>query len=542
MVQGQGLFVRYNSTAHILGAMFITISWLKPNGEVANIVMSGDLGNNTKENPYQPLLNHRKSIQGYPDAIVVESTYGDKLRDSKFASHDNRISELKSIIQKVVFDEKSLLVIPTFSLQRSQEVLLDLYCIFQKYFRDESDCLSPLFINNPNNEIFKNNCWNLETNNMLKSALGSVNNQNILEWESAIIEVDKNLFTFTEDASFTIKDIENLLFKTKQPYPVSIVLDSKLSREMSPIFRSELVRRNADNPNTLYWRNPLMMQRLELESEEQVDDVINKLYPPETEKSSYGFPMGMHYIKYRDNFDLPKHSSLNKQGQILITGGGMCNGGPILEHLVTLSNSTIPSVILLNGYMTKGSIGNKLLQISNAQAENSSIPFEFLEIGDNKIPVNNFSPRIIQLQGYYSGHADQKGILDFIFNISDVNKQEQVNKKTTVFINHGVNSTRKVLKKVIEETNCQQVDGCRQVANVELPTDSNNWYDLNEMQWIVLENESQTDKYLRQILDEQRQTNALLQMIVTIQKKQDVKSYANFNSDNKEKNQKKRNK
>lgn len=65
--------------------------------------MSGDLGNNTKENPYQPLLAGRQGIFGWPEAIIVESTYGGRVRETRFSDFDARIEALREIVQREVF-------------------------------------------------------------------------------------------------------------------------------------------------------------------------------------------------------------------------------------------------------------------------------------------------------------------------------------------------------------------------------------------------------------------------------------------------------
>jgi metallo-beta-lactamase family protein len=79
------------------------------------VVFSGDLGA-----PYAPLLPAPKSPYGC-DVLVIESTYGDKIH----ASRKNRSMQLKKIIERA-FEDRGVVLIPAFSIGRTQELLYEL--------------------------------------------------------------------------------------------------------------------------------------------------------------------------------------------------------------------------------------------------------------------------------------------------------------------------------------------------------------------------------------------------------------------------------
>ncbi|MER3570195.1 MAG: hypothetical protein C4348_01100 [Patescibacteria group bacterium] len=102
---------------HILGSAFILINH-KPTNK--KIVFSGDLGNKFKslDSDLEPLPE--------TDYLVLESTYGDR-------NHENvkeRLNILERIIERVI-KEKRVLIIPTFALERAQEIIYDIQSLIE---------------------------------------------------------------------------------------------------------------------------------------------------------------------------------------------------------------------------------------------------------------------------------------------------------------------------------------------------------------------------------------------------------------------------
>ena len=103
--------ITFRDAGHILGSASLEIVDAHSNSEVKKIVFSGDLGNSPEE------LQRATEYLESSDAVVMESTYGDRLHP-QLDPKEILISEIQSV-------EKSggTLLIPAFSLERSQELL-----------------------------------------------------------------------------------------------------------------------------------------------------------------------------------------------------------------------------------------------------------------------------------------------------------------------------------------------------------------------------------------------------------------------------------
>ena len=106
--------VRFRDAGHILGSAIIEI-WAQEKRKKRKIVFSGDLGN-----PPTPLLRPTEFIKE-ADYILVESTYGDKLHENK----ELRKGLLEDAIEETI-SSGGVLMIPTFALERTQEILYEL--------------------------------------------------------------------------------------------------------------------------------------------------------------------------------------------------------------------------------------------------------------------------------------------------------------------------------------------------------------------------------------------------------------------------------
>ena len=115
-----GIEVRFIDVGHLLGSASIEI-WVTEGDVTKKIVFSGDIGN-----LHQPIIRDPQYIAD-ADYVVMESTYGDR-------SHGPRpdyISELSQIMQRT-FDRGGNVVIPSFAVGRTQEMLYFLRQIKEK--------------------------------------------------------------------------------------------------------------------------------------------------------------------------------------------------------------------------------------------------------------------------------------------------------------------------------------------------------------------------------------------------------------------------
>lgn len=107
-----GVKIRFTDIGHLLGSSSIEV-WLTEDGRTKKIVFSGDIGNKN-----QPLLRD-PSPTAQADYVVMESTYGDRLHTTE------RIDYVKALaaILKETFDRGGNVVIPSFAVGRTQEML-----------------------------------------------------------------------------------------------------------------------------------------------------------------------------------------------------------------------------------------------------------------------------------------------------------------------------------------------------------------------------------------------------------------------------------
>jgi metallo-beta-lactamase family protein len=114
---------------HILGSSMIEFTI-----EGKKIVFTGDLGNTPT-----PLLRDTESISG-ADYVVMESVYGDRNHDTK----DERRGKLESIIKDTI-SKNGTLVIPAFSLERTQVILYEI----NELVESKSIPVIPVYVDSP---------------------------------------------------------------------------------------------------------------------------------------------------------------------------------------------------------------------------------------------------------------------------------------------------------------------------------------------------------------------------------------------------------
>lgn len=133
----EGIVIRMNDIGHLLGSAAIEL-WLTEGDVTKKIVFSGDVGNTN-----QPLLNDPKPI-AEADYLVIESTYGDRYHDMERVWP---VQELADCIQRA-FDKGGNLVIPSFAVGRTQEMLYLIREIKQKGLVKGHDGF-PVYVDSP---------------------------------------------------------------------------------------------------------------------------------------------------------------------------------------------------------------------------------------------------------------------------------------------------------------------------------------------------------------------------------------------------------
>jgi len=143
------------NAGHILGSAMTLFTY---NGK--RILFSGDLGNSPS-----PLLPDTEKIEGV-DYLIMESVYGDRNHESR----DDRRKFLEETIEDN-YKRKGTLIIPTFSLERSQELLFELNALVE----NNRIPIMPIFLDSPLairlTEVFKE--YKSYLNNEAKNAMNS---------------------------------------------------------------------------------------------------------------------------------------------------------------------------------------------------------------------------------------------------------------------------------------------------------------------------------------------------------------------------------
>ena len=105
----------YTDAGHIIGSTCVHVK-IKENGKEYQLTFSGDVGR------YRDVI--LKSPQDFPQAdfIILESTYGNSLHDNNLTTPDM----LLRWIEKACLQKKGKLIMPAFSVGRTQELLYSL--------------------------------------------------------------------------------------------------------------------------------------------------------------------------------------------------------------------------------------------------------------------------------------------------------------------------------------------------------------------------------------------------------------------------------
>jgi metallo-beta-lactamase family protein len=107
-----GLEVLYTDAGHIIGSAAVHVR-VTENNTLTQISFSGDVGR------YRDVILRSPEVFPQADYILLESTYGDSLHEDVFNTPD----QLLGWVQKTCVEKKGKLIIPAFSVGRTQELL-----------------------------------------------------------------------------------------------------------------------------------------------------------------------------------------------------------------------------------------------------------------------------------------------------------------------------------------------------------------------------------------------------------------------------------
>ncbi len=181
----KGLQVLYTDAGHIIGSAAVHVR-VTENGQTTQISFSGDVGR------YRDVILRSPDVFPQADYIIIESTYGNSLHEDVFNTHD----QLNEWIQKTCVQKKGKLIIPSFSVGRTQELL---------YF------LNQLSIENnlPDIPVFVDSPLSKEATDVVKNHPENFNNRvrKLLETDNDPFDFEGLRFIKTVEESKQLNDL-----------------------------------------------------------------------------------------------------------------------------------------------------------------------------------------------------------------------------------------------------------------------------------------------------------------------------------------------
>ncbi len=128
-----GVTLTFQDAGHVLGSAICVLD-IEENGEHKRLVFSGDIGRK-----HLPILKDPEVVEN-PNIMIMESTYGNRKHDSIEVADEHLAEAINTICQR-----KSKLIIPSFALERSQEILYSL----SKLIKQKKIPEIPVYLDSP---------------------------------------------------------------------------------------------------------------------------------------------------------------------------------------------------------------------------------------------------------------------------------------------------------------------------------------------------------------------------------------------------------
>jgi len=143
--------VRFTNTGHMLGSAVVTIELREKDG-IKRLAYTGDIGR-----PVNRILRSPEPF-AQADFLITESTYGDRLHSSLEESDE----ELFSVVHHTCVEKKGKLIIPAFSVGRTQEIVYSLNKLYNEKRLPPVEMYvdSPLSVNATNIFRLHSECFN----------------------------------------------------------------------------------------------------------------------------------------------------------------------------------------------------------------------------------------------------------------------------------------------------------------------------------------------------------------------------------------------
>ncbi|HQW46423.1 MAG: MBL fold metallo-hydrolase [Bacteroidetes bacterium] len=210
----------YTDTGHILGSAAIHVT-IREGGKQHVITFSGDVGR------YRDVILRSPEVFPQSDYIIIESTYGDSLHED----YRNTPDDLLKHIVETCLENKGKLIIPAFSVGRTQEIL---FALNQLEIEGRLPDL-PYYVDSP---------LSFKTTQIIKQHADLFNNH-----VQKLMKLDKYPFDF-KGLKF-IEDVQDSKHLNTQKYPMVIISASGMA-EAGRV--KHHIANNIENP-----RNKILM-------------------------------------------------------------------------------------------------------------------------------------------------------------------------------------------------------------------------------------------------------------------------------------------
>ncbi|SFU17972.1 MULTISPECIES: MBL fold metallo-hydrolase [Pseudomonas] len=399
----EGIWMSYLRSSHILGACLISIGW-KVDESNRSICFSGDVGCQTDHNAYLPLMKSGQNPFADTDYIVVESTYGGRLRAHEHQDSQLRLARLAEVIAHTLFVKGGKVLIPAFSLHRAQELLMD-----------------------------------------------------VLHWMKVNLPASRHA-----------------LAHDRNDRPVTANVHAPLGHAVTQVYAKHLC---STSPNGKFkYLNTELCESLEMHADE-IQAMLQRLVEHGRFKACDRGYLNMTKPKQPSNFD----------ADIVIASAGMCDNGPVVSYLGRWGDDSRNTVII-TGYQSTGSKGAELMQRATA----------------SPAPIDSLSPgqaEVIDMSPYYSAHADQQMLLDFLFRTDGFG----CHKAATLLINHGNPASKYELRKAVHMRSDNRKKNDRHIKEVRIA--DARWLNLDNGE--VIEQSHSEQALLRELEALRRQVELL---------------------------------
>ena len=184
----QGIEFCFTEAGHIIGSTAVHVR-ITENGKTRQVTFSGDVGR------YRDIILRSPAAFEQSDVILLESTYGNSLHDE----HNPTVDTLLEWVEKTCLRKKGKLIIPAFSVGRTQEIL---YALNQLELENRL----------PDLEYFVDSPLSLKATQIIKSYPQYFNAR-----IQKVLQTDKNPFDFKGLKFIRSADESKMLNYNKNP-------------------------------------------------------------------------------------------------------------------------------------------------------------------------------------------------------------------------------------------------------------------------------------------------------------------------------------